>query len=129
MLDLDRFKTVNDTLVYDAGGELLKEVAGKIRHQVRESDTVARIGGDEFTVLLPEIASRQDAAQVAEKLIKALSTSFHLSGQNQHVCIGASVCIASYPADAQNVDTLIKLADAAMYNAKQDRNSFRFCGA
>ena len=128
-LDLDKFKSVNDTLGHDAGDELLKDVAKRIQRQVRESDTVGRIGGDEFTVLLSKIARRQDAAIVAEKIIKALSASFCLSGQNQVVGIGTSIGIATFPADAQQGDTLVKLADAAMYRAKQVRNTFRYCEA
>lgn len=128
-LDLDKFKPVNDTLGHNAGDELLKDVAKRIQRQVRESDTVARIGGDEFAVLLPEIARRQDAAIVAEKIIKALSASFRLSGQNREVGIGTSIGIATFPVDAQHADTLVKLADAAMYNAKQVRNTFRYSKA
>jgi diguanylate cyclase (GGDEF)-like protein/PAS domain S-box-containing protein len=126
-IDLDKFKAVNDTLGHDAGDELLKCVAGRIRHALRESDTLARMGGDEFVVILPAITSREDVAKVAAKIIGALSLSFKLSGHAQEVTIGASMGIAIYPADAQDIDALIKAADAAMYNAKQVGNSFRFC--
>ena len=126
-IDLDRFKAVNDTLGHTAGDELLKCVADRIRRALRESDTLARMGGDEFAVILPAISSREDVAKVTEKIIGALSTSFELSGQAREVTIGASIGIAIYPADAQDIDTLIKAADTAMYNAKQVGNSFRFC--
>ncbi|MBI2293779.1 MAG: MEKHLA domain-containing protein, partial [Betaproteobacteria bacterium] len=128
-IDLDKFKAVNDTLGHDAGDELLKRVAGRVRDELRESDTLARMGGDEFAVILPSITSREDVAKVAGKIIGALSTNFKLSGHEREVSIGASIGIAIYPADAQDMDTLIKAADTAMYNAKQAGNRFRFCGA
>jgi diguanylate cyclase (GGDEF)-like protein/PAS domain S-box-containing protein len=128
-IDLDRFKRVNDTLGHDAGDEVLKCVADRTRQALRESDTLARMGGDEFAVILPAITSREDVAKVAAKIIGALSTSFKLSGHEQEVTIGASMGIAIYPADAQDLDALIKAADAAMYSAKQVGNNFRFCGA
>jgi len=128
-IDLDKFKAVNDTLGHDAGDELLKCVADRIRDALRESDTLARMGGDEFAVILPAITSREDVAKVAAKIIGALSMSFKLNGHAQEVTIGASMGIAIYPANAQDIDALIKAADAAMYNAKQVGNSFRFCGA
>ena len=125
-LDLDGFKAVNDALGHEAGDELLKSVAARTRRSLRESDTVGRIGGDEFIVLLPQVQLPQDAVTVAEKLIAGLSAPFSLSGRAQEVRIGVSIGIAIYPADAQERDTLIKAADAAMYSAKQTRNSFRF---
>ncbi len=128
-IDLDKFKAVNDTLGHDAGDELLKRVAGRIRHELRESDTLARMGGDEFAVILPAITSREDAAKVAGKIVGALSTPFKLSGHTQEVSIGASIGIAIYHADAQDMDALIKAADTAMYKAKQVGNTLRFCEA
>ena len=129
-LDLDRFKAVNDTLGHAAGDELLKAAGARIRRRARESDTVARMGGDEFTVLLPKIGSREDIAKAAQKLNEALSSSFqlHLAGQvaPQEVGIGCSIGIAVYPGDAQDIDGLIKAADTAMYEAKRERNAFRF---
>jgi diguanylate cyclase (GGDEF)-like protein/PAS domain S-box-containing protein len=126
-LDLDKFKPVNDTLGHTAGDELLKGVATRIRDQVRESDTVARVGGDEFTVILPDIARREEAETVAKKIIAALATPFQLGSQKQSVDIATSIGIALYPADARDADALVKAADAAMYSAKQVGNSFRFC--
>ena len=128
-LDLDGFKAVNDTLGHDAGDELLKAAAGRIQHRLRESDTVARIGGDEFTVILPMIASRADVAKVAEKILGALSTSFSLSGRKEEPRVGVSIGIAVYPADARDMDALVKAADTAMYSAKQSKNTFRFFAA
>ncbi len=125
-LDLDRFKPVNDTLGHTAGDELLQGVAARIRQQVRESDTVARVGGDEFTVILPDIARREEAETVARKIIAALAAPFLLGSQKQSVEIGTSIGIAVYPADARDADALIKAADAAMYSAKQVGSSFRF---
>ncbi len=128
-LDLDKFKPVNDTLGHTAGDDLLKGVAARIRQQVRESDIVARVGGDEFTVILLDIARREDAETAAKKILAALATPFQLGSQQQSVDVGTSIGIAVYPADARDADALVKAADAAMYSAKQAGNSFRFCAA
>lgn len=128
-LDLDKFKPVNDALGHTAGDELLKSVAARIQHQVRESDTVARVGGDEFTVILHDIVRREDAETVARKIIAVLAAPFQLDSQKQSVDIGTSIGIAVYPTDARDADALVKAADAAMYSAKQAGNSFRFCAA
>jgi len=125
-LDLDRFKPVNDSLGHAAGDELLQAVAARIRHQVRESDTVARVGGDEFTVILPDITKREEAETVARKIIAAVATPFQLGGRQRSVAIGISIGIAVYPADARDADALVTAADTAMYNAKQVGSSFRF---
>jgi diguanylate cyclase (GGDEF)-like protein/PAS domain S-box-containing protein len=118
-LDLNRFKPVNDTLGHDAGDELLKEAAGRIRQQVRESDTVARVGGDEFTVILPYIAGREEARLVAAKIVAALAIPFELGEPMREVQIGISIGIAVYPVDARDAETLIKAADSSMYADKQ----------
>jgi len=128
-LDLDQFKPVNDTMGHAVGDELLKSAAARIRRQVRESDTVARVGGDEFAVILSDIARREDAAIVAEKIVGALAAPFQLGSPAQSIEIGTSIGIAIYPADAQDADALVGAADAAMYRAKQTGSSFRFCGS
>ncbi|MEK7437621.1 MAG: sensor domain-containing diguanylate cyclase [Pseudomonadota bacterium] len=127
-LDLDRFKSVNDTRGHDAGDAVLKAAAGRIQAQVRESDTVARIGGDEFAVILPKIAGPQDAATVAGKIIDALCASFP-AGDAEHgnIDIGASAGIAIFPKDGADMEALFRAADSAMYKSKQAGNSFSFC--
>lgn len=127
-LDLDKFKPVNDSRGHDSGDQLLKMVAERIREQVRESDTVARVGGDEFTVILHDISSPQNAAAVAQKIIAALATPFRLGSDSQEMAIGSSIGIAVYPNDGQDHETLIKKADAAMYRAKARGNGFCFSG-
>jgi len=126
-LDLDRFKPVNDSLGHAAGDELLQAVAARIRHQVRESDTVARVGGDEFTVILPDIAGRKEVETVARKIIAAVAVPLQLASQKQIIDIGTSIGIAIYPSDGGDADVLVKAADAAMYGAKQVGSSFLFC--
>ena len=125
-LDLDRFKLVNDTLGHAAGDALLQAVAARIRGEVRESDTVARIGGDEFAVILPDIAGREEAQTVARKIIAALAPPFRLASQGPIAEIGTSIGIALYPADGLDADALVKAGDAAMYRAKQAGSGFRF---
>jgi diguanylate cyclase (GGDEF)-like protein/PAS domain S-box-containing protein len=116
--DLDRFKPVNDVLGHAAGDELLKKVAARTRKLVRESDTVARVGGDEFTVILPD-AGHEEAEIVARKIVEALALAFEIGGAKQMVNIGASVGIAIYPTDARDAKALVMMADASMYQAKQ----------
>ncbi|HEY6095404.1 MAG TPA: PAS domain S-box protein [Gallionellaceae bacterium] len=124
-LDLDRFKPVNDTLGHHFGDLLLKEVAQRIKTCVRESDTVSRLGGDEFTVLLPHVSTPADAAMIAKKIIAILALPFQL--EEHTVQIGCSIGIAFYPTDAVTDDDLIKCADSAMYMAKEHgRGTFRF---
>ena len=128
-LDLDKFKAVNDDFGHDAGDEVLRAAAARIRQILRDSDTVARVGGDEFTVLLPRIAGREDATEVAEKIVDALAAPFQLSDPGEsmrEVSIGCSIGIAIYPEDADGPDRLVVAADAAMYTAKRDGSGFRF---
>ncbi len=124
-IDLDHFKKVNDNLGHAAGDQLLKLAADRLRRCVREEDTVARIGGDEFTVLLPKIGSASNAEPVARKILRAFSQSFELSGQEAFV--SASIGITIFPDDGDNPDDLIKNADTAMYRSKaRGRNTFEF---
>lgn len=115
-IDLDWFKQVNDTLGHDAGDQLLQEAAIRLSDSVRESDTVARMGGDEFTAILPQIEVLEDVDRVAAEIIHALARPFILNGIS--VTISASVGIALYPADAMGADELLKKADQAMYSVK-----------
>lgn len=118
MLDLDRFKAVNDSLGHLAGDELLQQVAARITARLRESDMVARLGGDEFVVLLNNINQADAAARVAKEIIATLSTPFCLS-QSDDVQIGASIGIGLYPQHGDSYETLMDNADAAMYQAKE----------
>jgi diguanylate cyclase (GGDEF)-like protein/PAS domain S-box-containing protein len=116
-LDLDEFKQVNDTLGHDVGDLLLQEVANRLKGVVRASDTVARVGGDEFIFVLDNIGSGEHAVVIANKVIAAISEPFDLQGQRCHV--GGSIGISIYPEDSLDSETLIKQADGAMYLAKQ----------
>jgi diguanylate cyclase (GGDEF)-like protein len=116
-IDLDKFKPVNDTYGHGAGDFLLQAVAKRLKACVRGSDTVARIGGDEFVVLLPEIDARQSAFNVAEKILDALNQPFELPEAT--VRIGASIGISTYPDHGQDVDSLRQQADVALYRAKE----------
>ena len=117
MLDLDRFKAVNDNLGHLAGDELLQQVAGRISARLREVDMVARLGGDEFIILLEDIVQPEDAALVAKEIIADLSKPFKLS-QCDDVHIGGSIGISLHPQHGDNADTLMDHADAALYQAK-----------
>ncbi|NNJ50997.1 MAG: EAL domain-containing protein [Gammaproteobacteria bacterium] len=117
LIDLDQFKVVNDTLGHDMGDVLLKEAGKRITDCVRHSDTVARIGGDEFTVILSEISEDTNIEILSQKIIKRLEEEFLLGDEIVH--ISASIGITLYPNDASDIDTLIKNADQAMYAAKQ----------
>jgi diguanylate cyclase (GGDEF)-like protein/PAS domain S-box-containing protein len=124
-LDLDRFKTINDSLGHLTGDQLLKEVASRLCRAVRASDTVARLGGDEFVVLVPGIRSTDEVARVAEKIIEALAAPFPLEGRMLHITPSIGICI--YPDDGTDVETLMRHADGAMYHAKAaGRNNYQF---
>ncbi len=124
-LDLDRFKTINDSLGHHVGDQLLCEVAGLLDSQLRDEDVLARIGGDEFVILLPRVQHPGDAATVARKLLAALNKPINING---HVLrLSVSIGIAQYPADGGDVNTLLKHADTAMYGAKSaGRDNFQF---
>jgi diguanylate cyclase (GGDEF)-like protein/PAS domain S-box-containing protein len=125
-IDLDRFKTINDTLGHSVADALLVETAQRLRSCVRQTDTVARYGGDEFTIILPDLHQPEDAAQVAEKILERVvepvaagATSIELS---------VSIGIAVYPYDGSDLDTLLRNADDAMYRAKSTgRNGYQLC--
>ncbi len=124
-MDLDHFKTVNDTLGHDAGDELLKEVARRCTETLRSTDLLARLGGDEFTVLLPEVRHSRSGAQVAEKLIDVLSPP--ITVRDRGIYVTPSIGISTFPADAATADDLIRAADSAMYRAKQSgRNRYHY---
>ena len=124
-LDLDRFKSVNDTLGHAIGDELLKHVADRLRRVVRAVDTVSRLGGDEFVIVLHEMASPDDVVQVAEKIIGAMVPPVHIDGHQLRPT--TSIGISMFPDDGDEVFSLMKSADTAMYHAKAaGRNNFQF---
>ena len=115
-IDLDRFKSVNDTLGHRIGDELLCAVARRLADRIRKSDTVAREGGDEFIVLLEEVGSAENARKVAAKLQQALAQPFLIEGHSLNC--GGSIGIAMYPGDGDDAVQLIRHADAAMFDSK-----------
>ncbi|MDX5362542.1 MAG: EAL domain-containing protein [Pseudazoarcus pumilus] len=115
-LDLDHFKTVNDSLGHNAGDTLLKTVATRLTHCAREEDLLARLGGDEFVVLLPRLSRREDATLVAQKMLDSMSEPVELGGHVLQPSL--SIGIAHFPEDGPDVETLLKHADTAMYGAK-----------
>lgn len=124
-LDLDRFKSINDTLGHTVGDELLKQVAGRIEAAVRAVDTVSRLGGDEFIVILRELAGPEDAVLVADKIIQALATPVNAAGHDLRVT--PSIGISMFPDDGLEALQLMKNADTAMYHAKaRGRNNCQF---
>ncbi len=126
MLDLDRFKAVNDSLGHMAGDELLQQVAARMTARLRNVDMVSRLGGDEFIVLLDDIAHPDDAARVSEEIISDLSKRFNLT-QSDDVRIGVSIGISLYPQHGCTPESLLDHADAALYQAKdQGRGCFAY---
>lgn len=124
-IDLDRFKTINDTLGHQTGDQLLMTVANRLTRCVRASDTVARLGGDEFVIVLPDAGNMADIAQVASKILDAFQESIEIDGHELHS--SPSLGIAVYPTDGADTDTLMKNADTAMYHAKAaGRNTYQF---
>lgn len=124
-LDLDGFKSVNDTLGHSVGDQLLKEAALRLRSLVRDSDTVARLGGDEFTILLNDLNSVTDMSPTIDKALSVLSEPYQIANSELHVT--ASIGATVYPEDGADQETLIKNADSAMYSAKDaGRNTYHF---
>lgn len=127
-IDLDRFKTINDTLGHAAGDSVLKEVAMRLRGCLREGDSVARNGGDEFTVVLPMLNDSGDATVIAQKVLATLVQPFKPS--SEELFIGGSIGISLYPNDSSDADSLLKNADSAMYQAKAaGGDAYRFYSA
>ncbi|MGZ4810490.1 MAG: diguanylate cyclase domain-containing protein, partial [Thermoanaerobaculia bacterium] len=125
-IDLDHFKSINDTLGHTAGDELLLEMSQRLRRCVREDDTVARLGGDEFTIILADLRQPEDAAHVAQKVIEAVQKPLNLGGVP--VEVSASIGIAIYPVDGNDAESLLRNADSAMYRAKESgRNNYQLC--
>lgn len=116
-LDLDHFKYVNDTLGHAAGDRLLIEIGQRIGRCLRASDTLARMGGDEFTVLLPQLDAEVDAVQIAERIVETVGQAVQLGGES--VYVGASIGISYFPKDGHDAETIQKNADSAMYEAKE----------
>lgn len=126
-IDIDGFKIINDALGHDAGDTLLREVAKRTLACVRESDTVARMGGDEFTVVLNNVLTPQGKECVAQKIVDAISLPYLINGKNCSVTV--SIGIALYPNHGETAEQLVKIADAAMYLAKHSgKNCYRFAG-
>ena len=124
MLDLDKFKLVNDTLGHDVGDQLLKAVASRLNSLLRESDTIGRMGGDEFMILLSDINSQEDAIRVADKILQSFKLPFEFDRHKLHVT--TSIGISVYPKNGKKASTLLKNADKAMYNSKASgRNNWQ----
>ncbi|MCI0528087.1 MAG: EAL domain-containing protein, partial [Nitrospira sp.] len=124
-LDLDRFKTINETLGHAIGDRLLRAVAERLGSCLREGDTIARLGGDEFMLLLPETSYADDEAKIAQKILEVFKLAFHLEGHELHIT--PSIGIALYPNDGEDAETLLKKADTALHRAKtQGGNSYQF---
>jgi diguanylate cyclase (GGDEF)-like protein len=121
-IDLDHFKQVNDTWGHPAGDLLLQETAWRLKSCLREGDTVARQGGDEFTIILTDLTNAQDADKVAQKILNFFSKPILILEQEVHIT--CSIGLSLYPADGPNMDALIQKADTAVYQAKQSRNYF-----
>ncbi|MDX1584194.1 MAG: EAL domain-containing protein, partial [Thermoanaerobaculia bacterium] len=125
-IDLDHFKSVNDTLGHNVGNQLLQLVAFRLQRALRDGDTVARLGGDEFIVVLGGLQQPDDAERVAQKLLDLLSRPYLLGGKE--FLVTASIGIAVYPEDGPDVETLMRNADIAMYRAKDSgRNGIEIC--
>ncbi len=123
-LDLDRFKYVNDTLGHDIGDELLKVVSDRLHLSVRKSDYIFRLGGDEFTIILNDLAEDTDVAKVSQKIRDEVAQPYNISEHELYITV--SIGISVYPIDGQSVEKLVKNADMAMYAAKEEHHGYRF---
>jgi len=124
-LDLDKFKSINDTLGHEAGDQVLKTVSTRLTGIIRASDTLARIGGDEFVLVMQETKRKEDATAIARKMLDTFAEPLLIDGHQVH--LSTSIGIAIYPGEAEDLDTLIKKSDSAMYYSKgHGRNQFKF---
>ncbi len=127
-VDLDNFKSINDTYGHQAGDAVLQAVAMRLRHNTRNEDTVGRLGGDEFLCLLTQLHEHKDIAMIAAKILKAIQAPCNVSAGDVIVdpCPKASIGIAVFPKDGASANALIKCADEAMYRAKENHSGFAF---
>jgi diguanylate cyclase (GGDEF)-like protein len=124
-LDLDRFKIINDTLGHSVGDELLRLVAGRLKRTLREIDTVARIGGDEFIIILSSVNDREDISRLSDKILKSLIIPFELREHELFITTSLGICV--YPDDGHDTEDILKKADIAMYHSKaMGRNNVQF---
>jgi diguanylate cyclase (GGDEF)-like protein/PAS domain S-box-containing protein len=127
-LDIDRFKNINDTLGHGAGDTMLREMGERLHQRLRAHDSIARFGGDEFVIVMDEVASANDASTLALRILEALTQPFHISDATLHITI--SIGISLFPNDGEDSSTLLKNADAAMYRAKErGGNNYQFYSA
>ena len=125
LLDIDRFKVINDTMGHEAGDRLLQEIAMRLKNGVREGDTVARLGGDEFALVLAGVADMHGVSHLAENVLSRFAAPITIDGRE--VFTGASIGVALYPTDTSDTESLLKFADSAMYHAKESgRNNYQF---
>lgn len=124
-IDLDQFKIINDTLGHNMGDQFLKIVAERLKSLLREADTFSRFGGDEFTLLLPQIHQMEDIVKIAQRIIETIRQPWILQGIEFHITV--SIGVAVYPRDGDNIETLLKNADTAMYRVKEGgKNNYQF---
>lgn len=122
-VDLDNFKQINDSLGHQVGDQLLRVIAERLTYCIREGDTVARFGGDEFVLIILDVGRAEDCLAVAEKILEQMSIPFHFSDQALHAT--ASIGISLYPLHGESLENLVRHADMAMYQAKlHGRNTY-----
>jgi len=124
-VDLDQFKQINDSLGHDIGDKVLIEAAKRLKNSIRLEDTLSRLGGDEFTIILKDISEPHDVSNVCQKIIESIKKPIHIGTHSLY--ISASIGVSMYPKDSEAIEDLIKFADAAMYKAKEEgRDNFQF---